>query len=86
MESNLFEEFPELIKIPWMATTLWDFYANVFFIYLWVFYKETSWTGKLLWLILFVGLGSIATALYLLIQLVRLKPEEPIVSLFVKRK
>jgi hypothetical protein len=83
--SNLFEQWPVLAAIPWMKATLWDFYANVFFIYLWFLYKERSWPLRILWLILLVCLGSIATAGYILIQLFKLKPGEPLIHVITNR-
>src|ERR1700759_5284138 len=74
IQSNLFKEWDFLGSIPWMRATLWDFYANVAVIYLWVCYKEKGITPKLIWLILLVALGSIASCAYVLIQLFRLKP------------
>ena len=85
MESNLFKEWDFLGSIPWMRATLWDFYANVFAIYLWIVYKERSTGIKILWLILLVCLGSIATCIYVLIQLFRLKPGEGVKELVAGR-
>ena len=73
MESNLFKEWNYLGAIPWMRATLWDFYANIFLIYLWVIYKEKDISIKFLWAILFFCLGSIASISYLLIQLYKVK-------------
>ena len=72
--SNLFKQWGFLGSIPWMRATLWDFYANVAAIFLWVCYKEKSIALKIIWLILLVALGSIATCAYVLIQLFKLKP------------
>lgn len=89
LKSNLFE----LIRTwdstnymaPWFSATLWDFYANVFFIFVWVAYKEHSVWKSVLWLVLLVCLGSIATAGYFLIQLFRLKNGEGLRELFTAR-
>lgn len=89
-ESNLFE----LIKTwnsanemaPWFSATLWDFYANVFFIFVWIAYKEQSVWRSAIWLVLLSGLGSIATAAYFLIQLFRLKHGEGLTELFIARR
>lgn len=82
MQSNLFSNWDFLGSIPWMRATLWDFYTNVVVIYLWLCYKEKSMGAKLLWLILLVCLGSIASCTYVLIQLFRLKPGEGLKELF----
>ena len=73
LESSLFEQWDFLASIPWMRATLWDFYANIFIITLWMFYKEKSIFLKSIWVILFVCLGSIATCTYVLIKLFKLK-------------
>jgi hypothetical protein len=85
LRSNLFEQWDFLAGIPWMTATLKDFYTNVAVLYLWVLWKETTAWKRILWLILLVGLGSIATTLYVLIQLFRLKPDDGIRELIIKR-
>jgi predicted permease len=84
LESNLFNEWHFLGSIPWMRATLWDFYANVLIIFLWVCYKEKSTTLKVMWLILLVCLGSIASCIYVLIQLFKLKKDDDLKQLFTK--
>ena len=76
LESSLFEQWDFLGSIPWMRATLWDFYANVLVIYLYVLYREKSIVAKILWLVLFFCLGSIATIAYVLIQLFGLKSNQ----------
>jgi hypothetical protein len=82
LKSNLFANWDFLGSIPWMRATLWDFYANVFFIFIWVCYKERYLGLKILWLILLVALGSIATCAYILIKLFKLKPGDGLKELF----
>jgi hypothetical protein len=62
---------------PWAVATLWDAYSGFTIFFSWVCYKETSWAMRVLWFLLIMGLGNIATSLYLLIQLFRLAPESP---------
>ena len=84
IKSNLFTEWDNLGAIPWMRATLWDFYANVTAIFLWVCYKEKFIALKIFWLILLVTLGSIATCAYVLLQLFKLKPGEGLKEFFTK--
>ena len=84
INSNLFKQWDYLGGIPWMRATLWDFYANVTAIFLWVCYKEKYIALKIVWLILLVALGSIATCAYVLIQLFKLKPGEGLAAFFGK--
>ena len=85
LESSLFAEWDYLGSIPWMRATLWDFYANILVIYLFVLYRERSWLTKALWLVLFFCLGSIGSIGYVLIELSRLKNGEGLDQL-LKRK
>ncbi len=85
LESNLFEQWDFLGSIPWMRATLWDFYANIFIITLWMFYKEKSIILKISIVILFVCLGSIGTLGYILVKLFKLKDGEGVNELLVKR-
>ena len=61
---------------PWAVATLYDAYFGFITFWVWVAYKENSLWSRVLWLILILGLGNIATSLYVLIQLFRLKPEQ----------
>jgi len=85
IQSNLFTNWDYLGSIPWMRATLCDFYTNVLVIYLWLCYKETKILPKIIWLILLVTLGSIASCAYMLIQLFKLKPGEGLKELFSKQ-
>jgi hypothetical protein len=85
IQSNLFKEWDYLGSIPWMRATLWDFYTNVAFIFVWVCFKEKGIITKIIWLLLLVCLGSIATCGYVLIQLFRLKPDEGLTALFGRK-
>ena len=79
---NLFKEWDYLGSIAWMRATLWDFYANILVIYVWICYKEKNWVLKIVWLILLVTLGSLASCAYVLIQLFRLRDNEGLKEFF----
>lgn len=85
LSHNLFKEWNYLGAIAWMRATLWDFYANILIIYVWVCYKEKNWALKILWLVLLFCLGSIASCGFVLIQLFRLKPHEGLKAFFAKQ-
>jgi hypothetical protein len=86
IESNLFKEWDFLASIPWMKATLIDFYINTIVIFAWMSLREKKWTARILWLLGFVFLGSIATTLYVLIQLFKLEKDEPVVNAFLLKK
>jgi len=62
---------------PWAVATLFDAYLGFITFYTWVAYKETSWAARVIWFLLIMGLGNIAMSSYVLIQLFRLRPEQP---------
>jgi hypothetical protein len=86
LESNLYKEWDSLASLPWMRATLWDFYANILVIYLWVLYKEKKVFILLLWAILFFCLGSIGSIGYVLIQLFKAKPGDGIKEVLMQSK
>ncbi len=85
LESNLFEEWSALGQIPWMTATLWDFYANTLIIALWAIYKERSIPLQIVWVFLFIVLGSIATSAYILMHLFRMKTTDRIDRLLLRQ-
>lgn len=62
---------------PWAVATLFDAYFGFVTFYVWVAYKERTWAAKAVWFLLIMGLGNIAMSIYVLIQLFKLRPEQP---------
>jgi hypothetical protein len=73
---SLWAAWPSYAANPWAVATLWDAYCGFVTFYAWVFYKERTLWSRVLWFLLVMGLGNIATSLYVLIQLFRLWPDE----------
>ena len=84
LQSNLFADWNALAKIPWMVATVKDFYQTQTPVILWMFYKEESWLFGILWAIAFIALGSIATSFYIVLQLWKLEPGEPLEKVLVR--
>jgi hypothetical protein len=76
VKSDMFHLPAVVLNEPWFRTTLVDFYFNIFIISAWVVYRERALWASILWIIAFIGLGSIATTFYVLIQLMGLKQGE----------
>jgi hypothetical protein len=74
---SLWAAWPGYAANPWAIATLYDAYFGFLTFYVWVAYKERRMGPRIVWFVLIMGLGNIATSLYVLIQLVRLRPEEP---------
>jgi hypothetical protein len=77
MRTSLSEAWPAYAANPWAMATLYDAYAGFLTFFVWVAYKENAWWKRAVWLVLILGLGNIAMSGYVLIQLFRLKPDEP---------
>ncbi|XP_010915163.1 uncharacterized protein [Elaeis guineensis] len=61
---------------PWMAATLVDFYVNVVAIVVWVAYRESKLIHTVLWIVLLVCFGSIATCAYIVKKLFVISPAD----------
>ena len=70
---------------PWFHATLLDAYAGFITFYVWVVYKERHLLPRIVWFILIMGLGNIATAAYVLLQLARMQPGDSWESLLLRR-
>ncbi len=80
-------EWGGLVNRPdrgWTIATLCDAYAGFFTFYAWVFYKERN-PGRALWFVAIMLLGNIAMSSYVLRELLRLRPGEPIEALLTRR-
>lgn len=70
---------------PWACATLFDAYFGFTTFFVWVCYKEPGFARKAVWFVLIMGLGNIAISSYVLLQLFKLKPEEPAWAALMKR-
>jgi hypothetical protein len=62
---------------PWFVATLFDAYFGFLWFWAWIAYKETSHLARALWLVLVLGLGNLAMAAYMLLQLRKLPAGAP---------
>ncbi len=80
-------EWGGLVTSPdrgWTIATLCDAYAGFITFYAWVCYKERP-LGRVLWFIAIMLLGNIAMSAFMLRELARLGPGEPIERLLTRR-
>ena len=75
----------QLTSDPWFQATLADAYFGFLTFYVWVAYKERSRLRKVLWFLLIMALGNIAMAIYVLIQLAKLKPGDSLSHVILTR-
>jgi hypothetical protein len=80
-------EWQGLVTEPdrwWTIATLADAYCGFLTFYAWVFYKESRPGPRLGWLLSVLALGNIAMAVYVLLQLARLRGDEPVANLLLR--
>lgn len=86
LHQDIFTAARELWPDPWFRATLADAYCGFFLFWLWVAWREGSWSRSALWFLLIMALGNIATAGYLLLQLRNLKSGEGIQELLLRKE
>jgi hypothetical protein len=70
---------------PWACATLFDAYFGFITFFVWVCFKERTVWAKVLWFVLIMSLGNIAMSGYILLQLFRLRKDEPASAVLVRR-
>ena len=79
------EAWPGYAANPWAVATLYDAYSGFIIYWMWVAYRERSAGARIVWFILIMALGNIATSAYLFWQLKRLAPGEPLENALIRR-
>lgn len=69
----------------WTAATLLDAYYGFTTFFVWVCFKERRWAPRALWFVAIMLLGNMAMASYVLLQLARLRPEQPAAAILTAR-
>ena len=75
---------PQLTSDPWFRATLVDVYVGFLTFFVWVAYKEPTIWRKVMWFVLIMGLGNMATASYVLIQLWRWDSKQGLESILLR--
>ena len=75
-----------LLDDPWGVATLVDAYMGFLTFFVWVAYKETGLGKRLVWFVLIMGLGNIAMAAYVLIQLFGLPAGATVETLLLRKR
>lgn len=62
----------------WTLATLVDAYYGFITFYVWVWFKERGSVSRFVWFVAIMALGTMAMSTYVLLQLARLRPNEPV--------
>lgn len=71
---------------PWYRVLLVDAYCGFLWFWLWVAWREQSLLRGAAWFVLIMGLGNLATAGYLLLQLRHWQSERGVGALLLGRR
>jgi hypothetical protein len=69
----------------WTWATLADAYCGFLTFYVWVLFKEPRWLPRIVWFVAIMLLGNMAMSTYVLYQLMRLRPEQPVSDILIAR-
>lgn len=78
LERGVFAALADLWSDAWFRATLTDAYCGFLTFYCWVAYRETSWTGRAVWLVAILYLGNIAMSIYVVACLWGLPSDRPL--------
>ena len=73
-----------VLEDAWFQATLTDAYLGFLTFYVWVAYRESTWLGRSVWLLLILTLGNMAMSAYVLVRLWRLPPDAPLANLLIR--
>ena len=85
LQISLWEAWPEYRKDPWAIATLLDAYFGFITFFVWLAWRERKTITRVVWFALVMCLGNIAMAVYILIQLQNLSPDEVPSALFSRK-
>lgn len=70
----------------WTLATLADAYCGFLTFYAWVFYKQVTAVSRIGWFVAIMLLGNIAMAIYVLLQISKLRPGEPVARVLLREE
>jgi hypothetical protein len=69
----------------WTIATMLDAYFGFLTFYVWVCFKERRWVPRVGWFVAIMLLGNMAMSAYVLLQLLRLRPDQPLSDVLLPR-
>ena len=86
MEQPIFGIPTEVKSNPWFIATLFDAYFAFITFYVWVAWKEPSLGARILWFTSVIMWGNFAMAVYMLIELFRIKHIDQLSTIFGEQR
>jgi len=75
-----------LMKDVWFQVTLLDAYLGFFIFYVWVAWKEQSVLSRVVWFVLIMTFGNMATASYVIVQIWRHPKDRPVSEILLRQR
>jgi hypothetical protein len=86
MQCPLFAVPRSVATHPWFIATMFDAYWGFVTFYVWVFYRQVSWTARLAWILAILALGNIAMSSYCLAALSEAPKDGKLSDVLIVRK
>ena len=86
MQCPLFAVPRAVATHPWFIATLCDAYWGFITFYVWVCYREVSWTARIAWFLAIVALGNIAMSSYCLAALLKAPKDGRLADVLTARR
>jgi hypothetical protein len=71
---------------PWFIATMFDAYWGFTTFFVWVCFKQLSWTARLAWFLAIMSLGNIAMSLYCLSELYMVKTDGKVLEVLTAKR
>jgi hypothetical protein len=71
---------------PWFIATMFDAYWGFTTFYVWVCFKQVTWTARIAWFLAIMALGNIAMSSYWLSELYTVKTDGRVADILVARR
>ncbi len=85
LERSLFNN-ASLMQDVWFQVTLLDAYLGFFIFYVWVAWKEQTVLSRVVWFVLIMAFGNMATSLYVVVQIIPHPKTRPVSEILCHRK
>jgi Protein of unknown function (DUF1475) len=71
---------------PWFIATMFDAYWGFTTFFVWVCFKQATWTARIAWFLAIMALGNIAMSSYWLSELYMVRTDGKVADLLVARR
>ncbi len=85
-QCGLFAVPREVATHPWFIATMFDAYFGFTTFFVWVCFKQVSWTARIAWFLAIMALGNIAMSSYCLSELMMARTDGRVADLIAAKR